>query len=175
MLTTQKALDNTLDSIWNQCLEKIEDKVGPHSFETWFRSTNLSYTSDNNPCIEVPNRFFADFIEEHYCDLIKEVLSEQGVNTASLTFVPTEKDWNIIRPVSETITKTRENLVPKKVINTSTFHPDYTFDKFVVGDNNRFAFAPCLAVSEANVSCTCPSCGSGRCPGLWLISEIRVT
>lgn len=149
MLTTQGALDNTLDSLWDQCLEKIEDKVGPHSFETWFRSTNFSYSSDGNPCIEVPNQFFADFIEEHFYEFIKETLSEQGINTSSLTFVPTEKDWNIIKPISETITKTRERLVPKKVINTSTFHPEYTFDKFVVGDNNRFAFAPCLAVSEA--------------------------
>ncbi len=149
MLTTQKTLDNTLDSFWEQCLEKIEDKVGPHSFETWFRTTSFSYTSDGTPCIEVPNQFFADFIEEHFCELIKDILSACGINTKCLVFVPTEKDWNIIQPMSETITKTRDSLIPKKVINTTAFHPEYTFDSFVVGDNNRFAFAPCLAVAEA--------------------------
>lgn len=149
MLITQELLDSTHDSFWNQCLEKIEDKVGQHSFETWFRTTNFSYTPEGNPCIEVPNQFFADFIEEHFYGLIMEVLAEYNINTDFLTFIPTEKDWNIVKPLTETITRTRDSLIPKKVINTSTFHPNYTFDTFVVGDSNRFAFAPCLAVSEA--------------------------
>ncbi len=149
MLITQESLNTTPAPLWHQCLEKIEDKVGPHSFETWFRTTNLSQTADGKPCIEVPNQFFADFIEEHFCELIKEVLSDHGISVTELFFVPTEKDWNIIKPVAETITKTRENKIPRKVFNASTFHPDYTFDSFVVGNSNRFAFAPSLAVAEA--------------------------
>lgn len=149
MLTSHESLDSNPHSMWEQCLEKIEDRVGPHSFETWFRTTNFSYTPDGNPCIEVPNQFFADFIEEHFSGLIKEILSGYRIDTAALSFFPIKKDWDIIKPITKTLTETRAKKVPTKVINTNTFHPDYTFDKFVVGDSNRFAHDPCLAVAEA--------------------------
>lgn len=149
MLTTPNSLDNSHASIWEQCLVKIEDKVGPHSFETWFRTTNLSYSPGGYPCIEVPNQFFADFIEEHFSQIIKDALAEQGISTNQVTFIPLKKKWNILKPITETLIKTCIKKKSKKLINTYTFHPDYTFDSFVVGDSNRFAHATCLAVAEA--------------------------
>jgi chromosomal replication initiator protein len=149
MLTTLNSSNDLPRPIWEQCLKEIENKIGPHSFETWFRATTLSYNSNGNPCIEVPNQFFADFIEEHFSDLIKETLKKNTVNPDNLTFALTEKNWEIIKPITETITLNKVNKIPRKVINTNIFHPDYTFDKFVVGDSNRFAYAPCLAVAEA--------------------------
>ena len=149
MLISQNHLDKSHINAWEQCLEKIEDTIGPHSFETWFRTTNLSLTQDGNPCIEVPNQFFADFIEEHFTDIIKAALSEQGINTKKLSFSPTKKKWNILKPIAETVTKTLIKKPFKRLINSYIFHPDYTFDTFVVGDSNRFAHATCLAVAEA--------------------------
>ncbi len=149
MLTTLKSLDCSSSSIWEQCLEKIEEKIGPHSFETWFRTTYLSCTPEGTPYIEVPNQFFADFIEEHFSTLIKETLKDNGINSDKLTFIPTEKDWKILKPITKAISKNINTRIPKKVINSNTFHPDYTFNKFVVGDNNRFAYSSCFAVAEA--------------------------
>lgn len=149
MLITQEKLDSSSLSVWGQCLERIENKVGPHSFETWFRTTSFEYNKNGDPCIEVPNQFFADFIEEHFSDLIKETLCECGIEINCLSFVSSKKDWQIIKPITETITKYREKKIPQKVINTNNFHPNYTFESFVVGDSNRFAHAPCLAVAEA--------------------------
>ena len=149
MLVTPNNLDKSYINAWEQCLEKIEVTVGPHSFETWFRTTNLSFSQDGNPCIEVPNQFFADFIEEHFTDIIKTALSERGINTNKLCFIPTEKKWTTLKPITETFTKTFVKKPIKKLINSYIFHPDNTFDTFVVGDCNRFAYATCLAVAEA--------------------------
>ncbi|MGD9201793.1 MAG: chromosomal replication initiator protein DnaA [Chitinispirillia bacterium] len=149
MLITHELLDKKNSYIWEQCLEIIENKIGSHSFETWFKATFFSYTPKGEPCIEVPNQFFADFIEEHFSELIKKSLFENGINASQLCFKAREKNWEKIEPISDQIVNQRINEVPKKVINAYCFHPEYTFEKFVVGDSNRFAHAPCLAVAEA--------------------------
>lgn len=149
MLITSSELRCSQESLWDLCLEAIQEKVGPHSFETWFKTTSLSFSQDSTPCIDVPNQFFADFMEEHFSEVIKETLSHHGISAIQLRFNPVKKDWKIIEPATDTIVQKQSNRVPCHVTDGHSFHPDYTFEKFVVGDNNRFAFAPCLAVAEA--------------------------
>ncbi|MFW6254378.1 MAG: chromosomal replication initiator protein DnaA [Chitinivibrionales bacterium] len=147
MLANQLSSLFSATSLWQLCLETIEEKVGQSSFETWFRTTDLIYGADGSPCIQVPNQFFADFIEEHFSELIKETLHEHGVQTDSLSFVATQKEW--IEPIVETVTEARVKKVPRKVEPTGQFHPNYKFEKYVVGDSNRMAHAASLAVAEA--------------------------
>jgi chromosomal replication initiator protein len=139
----------TTASPWQQCLQKIQKKISPSTFETWFRTTDLQVSPDGLAFIQVPNQFFADFMEQHFVDMIKEVLSESSIQFQSLTFVPTVKDWKIIQPITETISEAQTRKVPQAVEKKGLFHPNYTFEKFVVGDSNRMAHAAGLAVAEA--------------------------
>lgn len=149
MLTNSLPSSLSGSSIWEQCLDSIEEKVGSSSFETWFRSTELAYTEGGKPYVQVPNQFFADFIEEHFSNLVTEALRAHGIRVEKIPFVPTEKEWNTFEPVIETVTAVREKILPSKVERPDQFHPNYVFDKFVVGDSNRMAHAAGLAVAEA--------------------------
>jgi chromosomal replication initiator protein len=97
----------------------------------------------------VPNQFFADFMEQHFSGLIKTMLNECTVAFKSLTFIPTVKDWKIVEPLSETIAAAQTRKIPQTVEKKGQFHPNYTFDKYIVGDGNRMAHAAALAVAEA--------------------------
>jgi chromosomal replication initiator protein len=134
---------------WQSCLQKILEKIGPHSYETWFRTTDLIIDAAGSAHIQVPNQFFADFIEEHFSDLIRETLQTTGIAFSSLCFTPVQKDWKIIQPVVQEITEARANLIPPKVEKRGNFHPNYTFSSYVVGESNRMAHAAALAVAEA--------------------------
>lgn len=149
MLANNLSQDFTTESPWQNCLKKIQDKVGPASYETWFRTTDLSFSSDGTAKILVPNQFFADFIEEHFATLIKEVLTEEHIIFNNLSFVPTQKDWKIVQPLSEEIAEAQSRKIPHTIEPKELFHSNYTFDKFVVGDSNRMAHAASLAVAEA--------------------------
>jgi len=149
MLTNQLSFSYSPQSVWKNCLSLIEEKVGTSCFETWFRTTELDVTTAGCPCIKVPNSFFADFMEEHYSSLIAEVLTTYGIDPIGLKFDTVEKDWEILEPITQEITKTRERTIPSKAESISQFHPNYTFDKFVVGHSNRMAHAAALAVAEA--------------------------
>jgi len=148
MLITNTSQENPNISIWEHCLQKIEEKIGPSSYETWFRTTDL-HLGDDAASILVPNQFFADFIEEHFGDLIKEVLHSERVSVQTVRFLPTEKDWEVIEPITESISEGIEKEIPKKVEKPDQFHPNYLFETFVVGDSNRMAHAASLAVAEA--------------------------
>jgi len=149
MLVNTLHQNYTAPSPWQICLKKIQDKVGSSNFETWFRATDLAVTNDSVAKILVPNQFFADFIEEHFASLIKEILTEEQIPFSSLLFVPVQKDWKIVQPLVEEIAEAKEKKIPHKVENNQNFHSNYTFDKFIVGDNNRMAHAASLAVAEA--------------------------
>ena len=148
MLISSELPQITPDTPWQQCLADIESRVGPASFETWFRTTDLAHDGDRT-LILVPNRFFGDFIEEHFGKMIAEVLQRQGIAHESIVFTPVEKDWVAMGPIAESIAAGKERSVPKKIGPTGRFHHNYTFDSFIVGDSNRMAHAASLAVAEA--------------------------
>jgi chromosomal replication initiator protein len=137
-------------SPWQQCLKKIQEKISPSTFETWFRTTDLAILQDGHARVLVPNQFFADFIEEHFLNLIKEILAETSIQYSKLSFVPTQKDWKIIDPISATIAQAQIKKIPQSIEKPGQmFHSSYTFEKFIIGDSNRMAHAAALAVAEA--------------------------
>jgi chromosomal replication initiator protein len=136
-------------SPWQNCLLKIQKKTSPSSFDTWFRTTDLLLSSEGNAFIQVPNQFFADFMEQHFSDIIKTVLNECSIVFNTIAFIPTVKDWKIIEPLTETISEAQNRKIPQSVEKKGQFHPNYTFDKFIVGEGNRMAHAAALAVAEA--------------------------
>jgi chromosomal replication initiator protein len=99
--------------------------------------------------IQVPNQFFADFIEEHFSKLIRETLNEAGIIFSKLVFSPIQKDWKIVEPLTEEITEARSRKIPVTVEKRGQFHPNYTYKSFIVGESNRMAHAASLAVAEA--------------------------
>lgn len=149
MLTNERSRESADFAPWQQCLDYIQQKVGPHSYETWFRTTDLVIAGDGSAHIQVPNQFFADFIEEHFSSLIHEALTTAGIDFSSLAFLPTQKDWKIIEPVTEEISESRAKEVPASAGSLQHFHPNYTYQTFVVGNSNRMAHAASLAVAEA--------------------------
>jgi chromosomal replication initiator protein len=149
MLMNELSSDISTSSPWQQCLQKIQKEITPSTFETWFRTTDLLVSPEGHACIQVPNQFFADFMEQHFSELIKTMLNECTVAFKSLTFIPTVKDWKIVEPLSETISEAQTKKIPHTVEKKGQFHPNYTFDKYIVGDGNRMAHAAALAVAEA--------------------------
>jgi len=140
----------SIPSPWQNCLRTLQNKINPSTFETWFRTTDLTVSADGHAHVQVPNQFFADFMEEHFTAIIRDVLTEHGIPCNELSFIPIQKDWKIIQPITETITEAQIRKVPQAVEKPGQlFHPNYTFDTFVVGDSNRMAHAAAMAVAEA--------------------------
>ncbi|MEW5768063.1 MAG: chromosomal replication initiator protein DnaA [bacterium] len=127
-------------NLWDETLKVMQDKVDPHTFESWFKPTRYLSISPDSLEIEVPNKLFKDWlINHHYADL-NRVVSHLNDKPISLNFVISdEKDNSLIK----------KPVVIKKNFNTRTYlNQKYNFDTFVVGKSNEFAHASSYAVAK---------------------------
>jgi chromosomal replication initiator protein len=133
-----------MNDLWEKILLSIKEKVNPQSFETWIKPLKALSVQDDELTIQVPNRFFQDWIQDNYLSMLKTSLLEETQKHFSINFScsPTTKPASSPRkPVVSPATSSPDS-------PASPFNAKYTFDNFVVGPSNQFANAACLAVAS---------------------------
>ena len=65
----------TARSVWENCLVFIKDNIQPQAFKTWFDPIKPVRLTDKSLSIEVPSKFFYEWLEEHYITLLKVALT----------------------------------------------------------------------------------------------------
>lgn len=123
----------------------MRERIGPQNFDLWIKPISFVSMSQEGVELEVPNRFFKEWISEHYASQIKEVLFEHTQKTCPLQF----------RIRNEALGRSRAlpppaegGEAPSSQPYPPLFNPKYTFENFVVGPSNQFANAACLAVAN---------------------------
>ena len=59
---------------WENCLSLIKSKISIQSYITWFKPIKSIKFKNKVLTLRVPNKFFYEWIEEHYIDLLNEVI-----------------------------------------------------------------------------------------------------
>ncbi|WP_299536369.1 chromosomal replication initiator protein DnaA [Ulvibacterium sp.] len=163
----------TANSVWNNCLAFIEDNIQPQAFKTWFEPIKPVKLTDNALSIQVPSKFFYEWLEEHYVKLLKVALTKELGETAKLVYIiRMENTYGNREPFTEKIPSSnrshvsaQEMDVPIKSKNPelrnpfvipgirnikieSQLNPNYNFDNFLEGDSNRLARSAGMAVAN---------------------------
>lgn len=126
-----------LNKLWQKILDIINQKVGEATFELWFSPLKLLNINDYEATVEVPNRFFKDWLEDNFPTLIKEILNDTTGNNYDVKYTISGKE-----PLYVDIQE------KKKLFKRGNLNPKYTFERFVVGPSNQFAHAAALRVAE---------------------------
>ena len=135
--------------LWNRCLSALSEKVNQKSFDIWLKPLKVLSLKDSLLEIEVPNKFFQDWISENYQSLIRDVLQQITKKSFSLSFSLREEKEEGLRAAKEI--KGKEKPPAKAVRQTNKedgLNLSYTFNAFVVGSCNQFAHAASLAVAN---------------------------
>jgi len=136
--------------VWQSLLGQIRRKVSKKTFETWFRPTSLLEQAGDTVVVSVPHLLFREWITSNYLPLIQETLLEMGLAETEVSFreagasggTPSGNGSQDVRPPSgggngKTNGRSRMPLATR-----------FTFNNFVVGPSNQFAYAACRAVAE---------------------------
>jgi chromosomal replication initiator protein len=134
-----------LEEIWKSSLSKIEEKVGNSAAELWFRPISLLQLKDQQATIDLPNRFFRDWIEDNYPDLISESIGGILGLPVTVNYRTEEKADPVAKKMDMKLESRRQRLASRGIY----LNPKYTFESFVVGPSNQFAQAAARSVSEA--------------------------
>ncbi len=138
--------------IWHKCLVDIKKNVDERSFNTWFKPIKSIRLSKKILTIQVPNKFFYEWLEEKYVDLLGKVLYQQLGQGAGLQYqivVDDHKDieGNYKKNIEK---KLKENPYIKLFDEefNNELNKGYTFDNFVEGPSNQLARNAALSISK---------------------------
>jgi len=119
--------------IWEKITISLESAIPESETKAWFSRTNLKKLDPDLALIEVPNKFVANWLRDNYLTQIQDFFK------SSLNLLPE------IRFTYKTITRQDTN---KYKTFRHGLTPLYTFDNFIMSDNNRFAYATALDVAN---------------------------
>ncbi len=126
------------DKKWQVVCEHLASKGLDSSLEVWLRQIKPLSLSGDKFVFAASSSFAKEWIEKRYLSLLKETLSQFEGNEVEveLRVVPEKRD--------------KEKTPSKRKTQTGLpLNPRYTFETFVVGPSNRFAYSSAKAVSAS--------------------------
>ena len=110
-------MTKTAVSVWHECLSFIKDNIKPQAYKTWFEPIKPIKISGDSLTIQVPSKFFYEWLEEHYIKLLRVALVRQLGSDAKLIYdVKMENNYSSNRPqIVKIPSSNRDPLKPQKV------------------------------------------------------------
>ncbi|MGZ8191613.1 MAG: DnaA ATPase domain-containing protein, partial [Methylococcaceae bacterium] len=130
-----------MNSIWDNCLAKLENEISNADFSTWIRPLQ-AIESDAQIKLLAPNRFVLDWVKQHYFTKIESSIHEFSNGRLSLNLEIGSKKSTTTSAVSSV------KPVEAKKSTPNFLNKAFTFDNFVEGKSNQLARAASIQVSE---------------------------
>lgn len=124
---------NTID-IWKAALGQIQLCVNKSSFETWFKDTRGTAYTDNCFTVIVDNSFIQENLQKTQTTFCENVLSELLGHPTKVKFVLA------VENAASSFPAVSSRSVRKEC--------EFTFERFIVGEQNRLAVATALSVAR---------------------------
>ena len=139
------------DELLNKAKELLKDEVTQIAFDTWLKPLEITEMTNDHIVFKANSEYHHDLIKGRYADLIlntfKYLTNKEW--TFSVFFTENPKKGENKTIISDLQTTPKDNLQDSDLeISNKTLNPKYTFETFVVGNNNRFAHAAAIAVGD---------------------------
>jgi chromosomal replication initiator protein len=124
----------------------------PDTYKLWFAPVRASTLDANSIVLEVSNDFCEVWLKDNYLSLLQDVLSIAAGRQLHVKFKVASVNPVAVAPTKEAVAKTKPSEPAHErsaASNEWNFNPKNTFDSFVVGNNNNFAYAAALAVAQS--------------------------
>ena len=163
----------TAASVWSNCLKFIQDNISAQAYSTWFEPIKAIKLDQSILTIQVPSKFFYEWLEEHYIKLLKVSLQKELGSDAKLVY-SIVMDQNISKKDPYTVkipSSNKEKLKPQelnaplhlesskvknpfiipglqKIKIDSQLNINFNFDNFIEGETNRLARSAGKAIAK---------------------------
>jgi chromosomal replication initiator protein len=148
-----------MDQIWTEVQDEIKEAIGGTSFNNWFSKLEFLDISDNTAHLNAPSNFVKDTVLTRFSSVILEAFNSHGTDIRNLSIEIderlSEKKVVEVVEVDEERAGERKSRDPVQEVNVATNQDDisnldkrFTFQNFVVGKPNEFAYAAAKRASE---------------------------
>lgn len=139
-------------TIWASVSGLIAARVSADGFQRWFSDVEVCGDDGGTLTLSVPNPIQKFFIESNYLPLVQSAVAEAFDGSREIQIIARQSDdtASIMQSVEEPERpKVARERPAAASAASSGMNPRNTFDSFVVGSNNQFAYAAALAVAQA--------------------------
>ena len=131
------------DQLWSKIQGALKEKLGAQNFEIWIRPIQMAAISNDSVSLEVPNRYYRDWVAANYGPALNQELEEAIGRPVRLQF-------HVARPHDSIKNEPEESVASIPDIEPiAGVSADKTFENFVVGKSNEFAHAAALAAADS--------------------------
>lgn len=155
-------------ALWRSALGEIELSISKAQFGTWFKNTYILSCEEKTVTIGVPNGFAKEWLENKFNLIVLRALNKHLVSIREIrcTVVPNQEKpekkevqgIDAIKAPQKNTTPPKNNGFIRKDITlsptyshtgvSSSLNSRYTFESFIVGENNNLAHSACYAISQ---------------------------
>lgn len=160
--------------LWQAALGEIELSISKANFSTWFKNTTILSNENGKVVIGVPNGFAKEWLENKYNTFIFRALRNFQDDIREISCVIYSSD-QVLQDPEPKKAEDNQQIAPSSTFQSQPQHPQvapiyaqhiatqhqtvqaalenninprYTFENFIVGENNELARAACYAVSQ---------------------------
>ena len=123
----------------------LKEEMTNISYTTWIKSLEIQSVNDNKIVLVALSEIQKDAIESRLFDLVVNTFNFITNKTCEITIVVKSEEKD--REYSQE--ENNQDFISSEAYSNSFLNPKYTFDTFVIGNNNKFAQAAAYAVAEA--------------------------
>jgi len=125
------AAQQDLGSIWQEVSDRLRASVPEPTFRLWLEPLRVAAAQGDTLYVKAPDGIRA-WVERRYATLISQALTQVAAGLREVSFMPPGEEAEAGGGIGE-----------------AALNPNYTFERFVIGEGNRIAHAAALAVAEA--------------------------
>jgi len=139
------------EKIWSSAQEHLRSKLSADTYHMWFASLRASAIDQNHVTLEAANEFCEVWLKDNYSSLLQDAVAIAAGRQLQIKFKSTPGAAPMITSPASAPAKVKTPAVvhDRAATGDTHFNPKNTFDSFVVGNNNNFAYAAAKAVAEA--------------------------
>jgi len=143
-----------METIWNDVKELLKKAMDQKSYSLWVKPLQLLESDEDTICLGCPNKFSRNWVQENYSSLFQGQLFNVGLSAPKLIFkVMPRRELPEVLPSRGNGNGRQLALpnMPKRIrAGEKYLNARFTFDKFVVGECNEFAYSVSRTVANAS-------------------------
>ena len=157
-MTVDKPLKaDSLAATWEAISAAMKAELSTDAFNRWFKDIELVELDPKKLTLQAPNTIHQYFIESNYLGMLRTAVLVQFGSEREICFAPADEgkasnhapSGPLPPPALDESTEEARSGRHGSASTAGVMNPRNTFECFVVGTNNEYAHAACLAVSNA--------------------------
>jgi chromosomal replication initiator protein len=140
-----------MEDVWNEAKKALRQLVPTHSYRMWIDPIAFSNEGDGRFVLLCPNQFSKKRVMEQYGETIASEINRVAKTDCDVVMaVGPKKKMQERRKTNDTQLPLAQGGMPS--FFGRHLRNDFTFDQFVVGGNNDFAYSAALSLASKKVS-----------------------